>query len=108
IEVVKLLLDAGADVKSESGIRAFMHAAASGHTQIVELFINEGIDINSRDSSGMTVLISACTSEGNVETVKFLLANGADYNAKTNGHEDTALHIAAANDKHELISFLRN
>lgn len=108
VEVVRLLLNAGADAKSESGVRAFMYAAAGGHTRIVELFLKKGVGINSRDRSGMTALISACTSEGNIETVKFLLANGADYNAKTNGDEDTALHIAAANDKHELISFLRN
>ncbi len=108
IEVVKLLLNAGANVKSKSGICAFFHAAASGHTQIVRLFLEKGLDINVRDSLGCTALISACTSAGNIETVKFLLANGADYNFKAFRSEDTALHIAAANDKHELISFVRN
>ena len=39
--------------------------------------------------------------------MKFLRDNGADPSAETT-RRDTALHIAAANNKHELISFVMN
>ena len=107
-EVVKVLLDAGADVKSKDGIRAFFYAASCGHTQIIKLFLDRGLDINVRDDAGFTALIQACTSEGHYQTVKFLLENGADYTAKTYEQEHTALHIAAFNNQYEMISFLRN
>jgi ankyrin repeat protein len=106
--VVHLLLKAGADVKSKDGIRAFFFAASTGHTELIKLFLDEGLDINVRNEAGVTALIEACTSEGHYRTVQFFLENGADPTAKTNPLGHTALHAAALNNKHEMISFLRN
>jgi uncharacterized protein len=84
LNVVKVLLEAGADVnaKSADGITVLMVAAATGNTEMVGLFLDKGAEIDAQCSRGTTALMSA-SEEGNVDIMRMLLERGAAVNTKT-------------------------
>lgn len=93
--VVKLLLDAGADVDgSDSEGRTALRAAAwGGHEEIVNMLLEYGASVDKADSSGRTPLIAAAYM-GHLETVEMLLDRGAQVNL-ADGDGRTALSVAA-------------
>jgi len=38
---------------------ALIHAAANGHTEIVQLLLEKGVDVNTKDNDGWTALMYA-------------------------------------------------
>ncbi|KAL8689163.1 MAG: hypothetical protein Q9218_005100 [Villophora microphyllina] len=68
------------------GIHHFFHAAARlGLIDIVRVFLEAGVDVNSRDNSGATPLIAACRG-GHAGIVRLLMDHGADsWNRQRNG-----------------------
>jgi hypothetical protein len=84
-EIFELLLDAGADpyLQYMGMMGTALHDAASmGRSEIVELWLQRGLDVNLADSVGNTVLMAAAAA-GHVEIVRRLLAAGADVHART-------------------------
>ena len=58
------------------GMSWLMWAARSGHTEIVELFVNHGADVNAKNEYDATALWYAAGRK--TEMVTLLLENGAD------------------------------
>lgn len=101
-EAIKAL-DAGAQINIP-GIDGALFSAAyygnsDGHRQIIEILLARGAEIDIRNTLNCTPLMGAA-NQGNVESVRLLLANGADPNltgrdknafqwALTSGSEDT-------------------
>jgi len=58
IDVMRYLIDAGANVNAESanGTTALMMAARGGHRQAVDLLLARGADVNHRNQNGATAL----------------------------------------------------
>jgi ankyrin repeat protein len=84
-EVVKLLLDKGADVniiKTDEGTTALMAASSGGYAEVVKLLLDKGANVNIKTKEGITALMEA-SSGGYAEVVKLLLDKGADVNIKT-------------------------
>ena len=79
--------------KNKNGHTALHFAAYRGFTNIVEILLNRGIDIISKDNDGDTALHLAA-QEGHINIVEMLLNRGIDINSKDN-HGYTALHWAA-------------
>ena len=134
--VVKLLLDAGSEidvyvacligdkeevcsllkqhpdlVKVRKGFREEtpLHAGASkGHSDIVKLLLDFGLDINSKNNQGDTPLHLA-SLEGYVSVVDMLIAKGAQVNAE-NTLGATPLDCAIYNigDDSDVAKLLRN
>jgi ankyrin repeat protein len=103
VDVVKALLNKGAStsIKNKYGKTAGVWAASNGHTEILNMLINrdlgilafqatgnnkpdtlrllldKGVDINSKNRYGYT-LIMVATSTNNIDIFKFLLERGAD------------------------------
>ena len=56
IQIVKVLLDAGANtnIKDKEGTTALMNASYYGYTEIVETLLSAGADVNAVDKDGYT------------------------------------------------------
>jgi ankyrin repeat protein len=78
-EVVRLLLQFGADVSSGTGINALPVASRRGHIRIVRLLLDAGADMNVTTALYGSALQEAC-SEGRDNVVQALLQRGADIN----------------------------
>jgi ankyrin repeat protein/tRNA A-37 threonylcarbamoyl transferase component Bud32 len=74
-DVVKLLLDKGADVnaKDREGRTALMWAASSGNVDIVKILLDAGADISAKNEDGETALMLAQRNK-QVDTMKILEA----------------------------------
>jgi ankyrin repeat protein len=80
-EVIRLLLDAGADPRIHGDNTALHGAAALCAPEVVRLLLDRGADPRTRDLNGVTPLVSGVLS-GRVEVVRMLIAAGADVNAR--------------------------
>ena len=76
-DVVKVLLDAGADVnaKQHGGWNALHAAAASGDRQLVELLLSRGADASAVNDAGVTAAAIA-RDRGQVEVAELLERRG--------------------------------
>lgn len=80
-EIVKLLLEKGADAAARGPLNstALLAATEANDTATVGLLLQKGADVNAKDLIGQTALMSAA-SFGNLAVMKMLLAKGADVN----------------------------
>lgn len=104
VEMVNLLLQAGADPKlaNRYGATPLSEAAALGNAAILEALLKAGADARSRTTAdGETVLMTAARS-GSVEAVRALVEHGAEVNATENYRGQTALMWAAA-ERHPAV-----
>ena len=107
---VQAELDKGANVNAKMWRRTPLHSAtAGGHTEIAELLIDNGADVNAMRGGGGTPL-SYAASWGHEEIVELLIANGADVNVKDAFSEtplDVATHPDNPNASAETADLLR-
>ena len=82
-----------------------MLAAYDDHAQVVSLLLNHDARCNDRDATNRTALIYAASGP-NAETVKILLAAGADPDIADNVERWTALMFAAAEGNVEVVKLL--
>jgi uncharacterized protein len=83
-----------------------MILAACGCTAGVSLFLEHGAPVESKDSNGLTSLILAA-ERGHLETVRQLLAHGANIEAQGGrGSGQTALIAAAENGRVDVVQLL--
>ena len=82
IDVMRILIDKGADVnaKNKNGATALILAADKGNAEIVSFLIDKGADFNAKDKNGTALILAA--DKGNAEIVSFLIDKGADINMK--------------------------
>jgi len=104
IEAVKESLAAGAEVNYWSWTLPLGVAALNGHTDIVELLINEGANVKMHDGQDSTALHGAAKN-GNVEIAILLLDAGAYVNDVDIAIR-TPLHYAAQNGHKEVAELL--
>jgi ankyrin repeat protein len=107
-EMVWLLIQHGADLelKNNMGCTALHVAANAGETETVELLLAKGASVTARNSYEWTPLMYAAQG-GSVAVAQPLLKHGADRNA-VNVYGDSALKIAEANHRDDMIEFLKN
>jgi ankyrin repeat protein len=127
VEMMKLLLAAGADPKATlANTTALMFAAGFGWrdgspiapsfdqgspeeaTEAIALMLDLGLDINAVNDNGDTALHVAATGRGSPQIVRFLIARGANLQAK-NKRGQTPLAAATASRKElgPIIEILR-
>jgi len=121
LEICRLLQVHNADfsVRAMSG-DTLLHRAANPHHQrdqlkIMQLLLNQGADIDARDSDGRTPLHyssswlriegAGSSTRGTVEGSRLLLEHGADIQAEDNDGK-TPLQVALENGHHEMAEFL--
>ena len=108
-EIVKALLDAGADVNLPSResmkVTPLASAAAAKQTEIARVLLANGADVNARAAGGHIPLHEA-SANGNVELVKLLIDSGADVNAKTDDGK-TPLDFAIEYKRDDVVDLLK-
>lgn len=93
VEIIRLLLDKGAEVNQPSRYKtALMHAASEGHAEIASLLLSRGAEIDVQTNEGNALMMAVIG--GHTEIVKLLLAAGVDVHAK-HRTGDNALIMAA-------------
>ena len=107
VEVVRLLLEAGADTekRADDGVTPLHVAASRGNRDVARLLLQWGAEKEKlTQHCGVTPLHAAAAS-GNLEVVRLLLEWGADIekNAATGS---TPLHWASGNGRLETVRFL--
>ena len=78
-ELVRLLIEHGAQIDGRRGYTASLltEALRSGHSGVVAVLLEKGVDPNVTDHGGQTPLMLA-TSNGDKRSIRVLLAAGAD------------------------------
>lgn len=96
--MLKLLLANGADVNKadNSNVTALAVVAGYGGPDILEPLIKAGADLNAAGSGQVTPLMAAATKNPNPESVRLLLARGADPNLR-DSEGNTALEMSQFN-----------
>jgi len=110
IEIVKLLLNAGADVNAigNYGQTALILAAQDAHLDVVRLLLNAGANVDAQNTFGETALIMAILGYGNnLDVVRLLLDRGADVEL-TNDQGKTALTLATELNEDKIAESIRN
>lgn len=115
IEIVKLLVESGADLnasmkdKGNDSATLLFFAIDSQNIEIVKLLVDSGADINKaslRDNDNVTPLYLAVDLE-NIEIVKFLVDSGADINASLSDNDNvTPLFLAIKSQNIEIVKLL--
>jgi len=105
VQVVKLLLDAGADPNAidKEGIPIMEAAFTRGDENIVAHLIKAGASIKGTDATGNSLIVLA-TFTGNIKIVQLMLDAGANVNEKSK-NDATAL-LAATFKRYSEISRL--
>ncbi|KAL5610415.1 hypothetical protein FOBRF1_006532 [Fusarium oxysporum] len=106
IEVVKMLLEKGADAAAvtKDGRTPLHEALKNGHSQIAKVLIEKGADARTADNYGSTPLYLALQN-GHLEIAKVLIEKGADARA-ANDYGSTPLHLASQNGHLEIAKVL--
>lgn len=107
VEVVRLLLQNGADVHKETADQgtALYVAAKNGHVDIARLLIERGANINAQTSQEPDSPLSVAAWAGRREMVKLLLGLGADVNSCSEEH-GTALILACLSGDEAIAQIL--
>lgn len=109
MEMVQLLLDAGANINDPNGW-ALQTAAAEGHYDIVQELINRGADVNAcihnANFEAGTALQGACES-GRSDLVSLLLEKGANPNAGL-GTDSPPIIAASQRGEARILEMLIN
>lgn len=105
--IESLLVDAGADLKSEVGFTALHAAVIKGEIQMAEYWLAKGAKINaSINPTGYTPLHTAVI-EQNKEMIKFLINRGADVTFK-NHFGQTPLELANKKGYSDIAELIRD
>ena len=95
VDIVRLLLEHGADVnaQSQAGNTALIYACCGGYEEVVEMLVSTGAEIEAHNENGHTPLMEA-SSGGHVGVARMLLDQGACINSHSNEFKESALTLA--------------
>ncbi len=104
-DIAEMLLEHGSDpnFRHRVGATCLHTAAVFGEAEIARLLIEYGAEVNPPMPPSAPLALAA--HQGDVETVRVLLDNGADLHARNN-HGSTVLHSAASSGHPAVVRLL--
>ncbi len=90
-------------LKDGDGLMSYAYLT---NQSVIPILVDEGVDVDQRNSCNGTVLACAA-SNGDLEMVRWLLEHGADVNAQ-NDERETPFSFACAYDHREVAEALRH
>ncbi|KAE9324708.1 hypothetical protein PF008_g17049 [Phytophthora fragariae] len=93
------------ETKEQREARALL-CARNNNLEGLELALDQGVDVNTRDNHGNSLFILVC-QQGNKRLAKFLLRRRADMNLQ-NLNGNTALHYLYAYKHQDLAEYLKS
>jgi len=104
VEAVKQLVEEGINVNVvRDGVTPLMIAASKGKTEIAEVIIQAGANINERTDDGWTALHNAACDQADAGVVDLLMQSGIDIEAK-NKSGKTALQLAEEKKHRDIVT----
>ncbi len=103
LELITLLLDAGADPnqQNERGYTALHYAACNDRFEVIDTLLARGADISAKDKDGSAPLVMA-VSCNKLASVEYLLKKGANINARaSDGSTALVMSVAMLIDDHD-------
>lgn len=104
LNIVKHLVDCGANLKALDDFNRTCLMVAVGKTDICKYLLEKGIEVNAQDKDRKTSLHHA-VQQSYLESVKMLIAYGADVNLKDKNGID-AFHLSAVCNRTEIMDYL--
>ncbi|KAI6785924.1 uncharacterized protein J7T54_006263 [Emericellopsis cladophorae] len=103
----ELLLDKGADVKSQGGLfgNSLQAASSEGYIEVVRLLLDKGADVKAQGGFFGNAL-QAASWRGNIDIVRLLLEKGADVNAQGGRRFGNSLQAASWQGHIEVVRLL--
>ena len=105
IDAMRLLIKAGADVNAKNGLDTSVLVWGALDKQKAKLLLDAGAKVNAATKLGRTPLLMAAGRPGSAETVRLMLAKGADTTAADVRGNTALLEAARVNDM-EMIRLL--
>ncbi|KAL9083045.1 MAG: hypothetical protein Q9159_006024 [Coniocarpon cinnabarinum] len=104
-DIVKLLLEAGADVNFQTSFKdsPLSIAARHGHLEVVRLLLDHGANVSSENVGAETPLLEACNN-GHDAIGELLVQRGAPVETLLKKGGQTAIHQAAKNGCVKIVA----
>jgi ankyrin repeat protein len=105
--IVRLLLDAGADVRAiDLGLTALHFATREGEFEVVDLLIERGAPMDQQTIGATPLHFAAGTEADRSEIMARMLRAGVDVDTSDDSFRRTPLHVAAYSGSLENVKFL--
>lgn len=105
LDMIKWILDSGFPMKTGQDASAMIYAARNNKIDVLKYFLDvKKFDINAEDNMGYTTLEGA-TYSASLDTIKFLVENGAKVNGDKNQY-GLPLPIAAMCNRVDVAKYL--
>ena len=106
-DVVRLLIDRGADLSAQDGYVLHFAGEVPYNKAIISLLVQYGaLDAHVRPTDDLSRQFLAAVFVGNVERVRSLLARHPHLAATTDGRSDQPIHHASRNGDTEIVRLL--
>ena len=104
VEILQVLIDAGADLDKRGGteMTLLLCASSDGQLDVVKLLVSSGASVCITDDIGATCVMIA-SREGHTEIVRYLLSLPETDVTQADNNGDTALHKAASEEVVQVL-----